>query len=171
MGEGACSETGRRSRSIRRRQAAKYGKLVTGANIEVATDMTDGEAILAANAAYYRAFATGDFAEMVRIWAHDGVSCVHPGWPALIGREDILESYRNILHSQGRVRIAHHEDTAIVAGDEGRVLCVEIVEGAALAATNCYRRVDGAWRMIHHQASPIAMVEETAPRPKSQRLN
>jgi hypothetical protein len=49
------------------------------------------------------------------------------------------------------------------------VLCVEIVEAAALAATNWYRRVDGAWRMIHHQASPIAMIEDNEPR--SQRLN
>ena len=97
---------------------------------------------------------------------------VRAGWPALIGRADILESYRNILHSQNRVRIAHHDDTAILAGDEGRVLCVEIVEGAALAATNCYRRVGGAWRMIHHQASPIAAaVEESEPPPRSQRLN
>jgi ketosteroid isomerase-like protein len=133
--------------------------------------MTDADAILAANAAYYRAFATGDFAGMSRIWADDGVSCVHPGWPALIGRADILESYRNILHSQNRVRIVHHDDTAIIVGDEGRVLCVEIVEGAALAATNCYRRLGGAWRMTHHQASPIAMMDETASRPKSRRLN
>ena len=131
--------------------------------------MTDDDAILAANAAYYQAFATGNFAEMSRVWADDGVSCIHPGWPALIGRADILESYRNILHNQNRVRIAHHDDTVIVAGDEGRVLCVEIVEAAALAATNWYRRVDGAWRMIHHQASPIAMIEENEPR--SQRLN
>lgn len=143
--------------------------MISAANIEIDRKMTDDDAILAANAAYYQAFATGNFAEMSRVWADDGVSCVHPGWPALIGRADILESYRNILHSQNRVRIAHHDDTAIVAGDEGRVLCVEIVEGAALAATNWYRRVDGAWRMIHHQASPIAMVEDSAPR--SQRLN
>jgi len=134
--------------------------------------MTDADAILAANAAYYRAFATGDFAAMSRIWAIDGVSCVHPGWPALIGRAPILESYRSILHSANRVRIAQRDETAIVAGEEGRVLCVEIVEGAALAATNWYRRVEGAWRMIHHQASPIAvLVEDPEPPPRSPTLN
>jgi ketosteroid isomerase-like protein len=134
--------------------------------------MADKDAILAANAAYYRAFATGDFAAMSRIWAHEGVSCVHPGWPALIGRADILESYRNILRNQNRVRIAHHDDTAILSGDEARVLCVEIVEGAALAATNCYRLIDGDWRMTHHQASPIAaMADDTEPPPDRQRMN
>ena len=134
--------------------------------------MTDEDAILAANAAYYRAFSTGDVAAMTRIWAEDGVSCVHPGWPPLIGRADVLDSYRNILANPSRPRIVHREDTAIVTGAEGRVVCIEIVADAALAATNCYRRIDGAWRMTHHQASPIAAVgEEAEPRPKGQRLN
>jgi ketosteroid isomerase-like protein len=135
--------------------------------------VSDDDAILAANAAYYRAFSTGDFATMNRIWAEDGVSCVHPGWMPLVGRAAVIESYRSILTSPNRVRIAHRDDTAIVAGDEGRVLCIEIVENAALlAATNVYRRVGGAWRMTHHQASPIAMpAEESEPPPRGQRLN
>ena len=134
--------------------------------------MTETDAILAANAAYYRAFAGGDFAAMSRIWADDGVSCVHPGWPALIGRAAILESYRNIMQGGNGVRIVQRDATAIVAGAEARVLCVEFVDGGALAATNCYRRVDGAWRMTHHQASPIAaLVEDTEAPPRSQKLN
>src|ERR1700721_1037513 len=127
--------------------------------------MTDETAILAVNEAYYRAFSPGFFPAMSRIWAEDGVSCVHPGWPPLIGRNDVIESYRNILANQNRVRIAHQDDAAIVTGDEGRVLCIEIVEGAALAATNFYRRIGGAWRMVHHQASPIAMMEEGGDEP------
>jgi len=135
--------------------------------------MSDEDAILAANAAYYRAFSTGDFATMSRIWAEDGVSCVHPGWMPLVGRASVVESYCAILTGPSRVRIAHRDDTAIVTGDEGRVLCIEILEGTALlAATNVYRRVGGAWRMVHHQASPIAMpAEESEPPPRGQRLN
>ena len=135
--------------------------------------MSDEDAILAANAAYYRAFSTGDFATMSRIWAEDGVSCVHPGWMPLVGRDAVIESYRAILTGPNRLRIAHRDDTAMVTGDEGRVLCIEILEGTALlAATNVYRRVGGAWRMVHHQASPIAMpAEESEPPPRGQRLN
>jgi ketosteroid isomerase-like protein len=136
--------------------------------------MSDTDAILAANAAYYRAFSTGDVAAMDQIWADDGVSCVHPGWTPLIGRAAVVDSYRNILTSPNRVRIAHREDTAILTGDEGRVVCIEIVEGTALlAATNFYRRIGGAWRMVHHQASPIAVaVDESEPSPpRGQRLN
>jgi hypothetical protein len=104
--------------------------------------MSDDDAILAANAAYYRAFSAGDFASMSRIWADDDLSCVHPGWMPLVGREPVIESYRAILTGPNRVRIACRDDTAIVTGDEGRVVCIEIVAGSALlAATNIYRRV------------------------------
>ncbi len=53
--------------------------------------MTDTDAILAANAAYYEAFVAGDFARMSAIWADEDVSCIHPGWPVLIGRKPVLE--------------------------------------------------------------------------------
>ncbi|MGZ8324542.1 MAG: nuclear transport factor 2 family protein [Rhodoplanes sp.] len=136
------------------------------------TGMTDEDAILAANAAYYHAFATAGFAEMSRIWADEDISCIHLGWLPLIGRQAVLESYRNILSNPNRERIEHRDDTAIVSGSEGRVVCVEIVSGAALAlaATNWFRRIDSAWRMVHHQASPIAALVAEPP-PPSQRLN
>ncbi len=134
--------------------------------------MTDEDAILAANAAYYRAFDAADFAAMSRIWADGDVSCVHPGWPVLVGRPAILESYRNILDSPDRDWIEHRNDKAMVSGSDGRVLCLELVGGTALAATNWFRRIGGAWRMIHHQASLIAaLVEAASPQPPSQRLN
>jgi uncharacterized protein (TIGR02246 family) len=134
--------------------------------------MSDEAAILAAHAAYYRAFASADFAAMSRLWADDIVSCIHPGWPALIGRQAILESYREILRNPNQERIEPRNETVLVSGDEARVLCVEFVSGSALAVTNLFRRVDGAWRMTHHQAGPVAaLVEEPIARPSSQRLN
>ena len=134
--------------------------------------MSDETAILAANAAYYRAFSGGDFAAMSRIWADDNVSCIHPGWPALFGREAILDSYREILRNPNQERIDPRHETVLAAGDEARVICVEFVGGAALAATNLFKRIDGVWRMTHHQASPIAsLVEEEIVQPTSKRLN
>ena len=134
--------------------------------------MSDEAAILAANAAYYRAFASADFAAMSRLWADDNVSCIHPGWPALVGRAAIVESYRQIFSNPSQERIEPRNETVLVTGDEARVLCVEFVAGAALAVTNIFQRVDGAWRMTHHQASPIAaLVEEPIARPSPQRLN
>jgi hypothetical protein len=49
-----------------------------------------------------------------------------------------------------------------------------LIGGAAhaLAATNWFRRVRGVWRMIHHQASPIAVTTgEIVSKPSAQRLN
>ncbi len=134
--------------------------------------MSDEAAILAANAAYYRAFESADFAEMSRIWADDNASCIHPGWPALIGRQAVLESYGQILRNPNQERIEARNETVMVSDNEARVLCVEFVGGTALAVTNLFKRVNGAWRMTHHQASPIAaLVEEPMSQPSSRRLN
>ena len=117
--------------------------------------MSDTDAILAANAAYYRAL-TGDVAAMSRIWVDDDVSCVHPGWTPLIGRAAVVDFYRNILTSPSRVRIAHREDAAIVTGEQAGVLCIEIVEGTALlAATNFIgaSMAPGGWCTIRRARS------------------
>lgn len=134
--------------------------------------MTDDDAVLAANAAFYQAFAAADFSQMSGIWADDDVSCIHPGWPVLIGRQMILDSYRRILGNPTLEKIEHRNDAVMITGSEGRVFCIEIVGGMALAATNWFKRIEGAWRMVHHQASPIAaLAEETVPQPPSKLLN
>lgn len=137
--------------------------------------MTDKDAVLAANAAYYDAFAEGDVGAMDRLWANDEVTCIHPGWPVLVGRQVVLNSYHNILRNPDRERIVHRDHAVMIAGSEARVLCLEVIDstGVALAATNLFRRIEGAWRLIHHQASPIASLFDEAPAaaPPSQRLN
>jgi ketosteroid isomerase-like protein len=151
---------------------SNFSRLISVGNSCTRRDMSDEATILAANAAYYRAFATADFAAMSRVWAEGNVSCIHPGWPVLIGRQAILESYREILRNPNQERIESRNETVMVSGDEARVFCVEFVGGAALATTNLFTRVDDAWRMTHHQASPIAaLVEEFISQPPSQRLN
>jgi hypothetical protein len=100
---------------------------------------------------------------MSALWADEEVSCVHPGWPVLIGRQAILESYRSILRNPRQDPIELHNPTPLISGNDGRVFCIEIVGGMALAATNWFRRIDGSWRLIHHQASPIATKIEQEP--------
>ncbi len=134
--------------------------------------MTETDAVLAANAAYYRAFEAGDLAEMSAIWAPEDVSCIHPGWPVLIGRRVILESYFGIFANPNQDRLQHRNETVLISGGEARVLCIEIVGDVRLAATNLFRLIDGVWRMIHHQASLIGVpAEETRPPPDARQLN
>jgi SnoaL-like protein len=119
--------------------------------------MSDDDSIIAANAAFYAAFAAGDFAALAGLWAdEDTISCIHPGWPAIMGRAAVIGSWRDILKNPARPQIVCAEPQAFVEADQGRVLCVELVEGTPLAATNYFKHIDGAWRLVHHQSSPIA---------------
>jgi ketosteroid isomerase-like protein len=131
-------------------------------------------AIIAANAAFYAAFAGGDLAAMERLWADDdGISCIHPGWPAIVGRATVIGSWRDILQNPNRPQIVCAEPQAIIEGDSARVLCIEIVDGTALASTNHFRRIGNTWRLVHHQASPIAQIVEQADEgpPPSRRIH
>jgi SnoaL-like domain len=50
--------------------------------------------------------------------------------------------------------------------------CASRSSAPAFVATNWFRRIDGAWRMIHHQAGALALqVEDDVPKPGSRRLN
>lgn len=125
--------------------------------------MSDEDAIMAANAAFYAAFAGGDIAAMTGVWADtDDVSCIHPGWPALVGPIAVLASWGEILASADRPQIVCAERQAVIDGDQGRVLCIEVVDSAPLATSNHFKRIAGAWRMVHHQSSPIAQYSSEA---------
>ena len=124
--------------------------------------MTGDAEILATNAAYYRAFRMGDDALMGRVW-HDGdVSCVHPGWPLIRGRDAVLASYRRIMSNPDQPPVTAHEEQVIVTGDVARVICVEAVAGALLVASNLFMREGPEWRMIHHHASLLSVQRATS---------
>jgi len=118
--------------------------------------------LLAANAAYYDAFARCDLDAMAALWADDGVSCVHPGWPPILGRERVLTSYKQIFANPHQEPVRHRCENFLLGEDGGRVFCMETVGETALAATNWFRRIDSRWRLTHHQASLLAF----APRPE-----
>lgn len=123
--------------------------------------MKDEQAILAVNAAYYRAFARADAEGIAQLWATDAVTCVHPGWRPLIGRAEVVKSYRDILANERPVPITCSDERVIVTGDFARVICTERVGRVLLAATNCFVRTDKGWLIAHHQASQVADAEPT----------
>ena len=129
--------------------------------------MSDEDALLFANAAFYTAFAQGDMAAMVQLWSREWpVACVHPGWAPLIGYEAVMESWRGILAGPPPIRAGRA--TAFPYGETGFVLCHEFLQDAVLAATNVFVREDGRWRLVHHQAGPVQEVE-IAPAPEPSR--
>ncbi len=113
--------------------------------------------VLDANDAFYRAFARRDVDAMEALWARRApVACVHPGWDALRGREEVMESWRAILRGAGSPEIGCSHASAQVLGEIALVICHEHVPGGPLVATNVFVREDGGWRLVHHQASPLA---------------
>jgi len=125
--------------------------------------MRDEEDVLAANAAFYHAFAARDADAMTAIWAGRApVACIHPGWHALRGREAVLASWRAILSGPDSPPITCGEAAAHILGDTAFVVCIERIPAVELVATNVFVREDGAWKMVHHHASGMARGGATA---------
>lgn len=116
---------------------------------------TDEQAVLRANDAFYQAFAKGDLAAMETLWARDtAVACIHPGWAALFGRDEVMASWHAILGGPSVPRIRCVEPRIFVFDDLAFVICYEAIERDVLVATNLFVREEGAWRLAHHQAGP-----------------
>ena len=119
--------------------------------------MTEHAAVLFANDAFYVAFAARDTDAMDAVWARRApITCIHPGWHPLSGRDAVLDSWHAILGGPNPPEIACVEPTAHVHGETAVVLCYEAVSGGFLVATNVFVREDGDWRMVHHQAGPAS---------------
>jgi ketosteroid isomerase-like protein len=146
----------RRSPRITRREQAE------ALHAKMRTMMTRDEAeVLAANEAFYTIFGSRDLAAMEELWAKNlSVACIHPGWSPLQSRASVIGSFRGILENPTSPRIRCVEPRVHLLGDTAYVICFEVFGGSRLVATNLFAREDGEWRMVHHQAGPVAGAEE-----------
>ena len=116
--------------------------------------MSEREAVLFANDAFYLCFTGEDADGMDTLWALNApVTCIHPGWEALHGRKAVLESWRSII-AGGAPKIRCREAEVAIYGDFANVICFEEIDGGFLIATNTSVREDKQWKMVHHQAGP-----------------
>lgn len=118
--------------------------------------MSSAEAeVLTTNNAFYDAFTRGDLGAIDALWARRApVACVHPGWDALHGRDEVMASFRSIV-AGGATRVRCTRPSAYVLGESAYVVCGEDMGDAELVATNLFVREDGAWRLVFHQAGPV----------------
>jgi ketosteroid isomerase-like protein len=148
---------------------------------------TDVERVEAANTAFYEAVERGDFEEVSALWLspselgvdeeyHDPadtgvISCVHPGWPVLTGRGEVLRSYALIMANTDYIQFFLTDVHVSVTGDTALVNCTENIlsggpppEGDAelgplvgqlVVATNVFRRTPAGWKLWSHHASPV----------------
>jgi len=117
--------------------------------------MSDEQAVLQANQAFYTAFATRDMAAMEQIWAHEAtVCCIHPGWAPLVGRAPVIESWAAILSDPGAPEISCGNANAILHHQSALVMCHEYLPQGHLLASNFFVLENGAWYLVHHHAGP-----------------
>ncbi len=129
--------------------------------------MTDREAVLFANEAFYSAFARADMQAMDALWARDGpVVCIHPGWNAITSRERVLASWQDIFSNGDTSSIRFHNAEPHLFGDIALVICYEAVPGSVLIATNVFRRDSRTWRIVHHQAGTVNARPPEPPTPE-----
>ena len=153
---------------------------------------TDVEQVEAAKTAFYEAHEQGDFDEVSSLWLtpsdlgideefHDPadagvVSCVHPGWPVLTGRGEVLRSSALIMANTDYIQFFLTDVHVSVTGDTALVTCTENIlsggpapedgeelgplVGQLVVATNVFRRTPDGWKLWSHHASPV-MAENT----------
>lgn len=116
-------------------------------------------AVLEANLDFYRAFSEADFDAMKRLWAERvPIACIHPGLQPILGRSAVLDSWKRILGGAARWQMSCRAARAHVIGNVAFVTCFEASGDAPahLVATNVFVVEEGRWRMVHHQAGPLA---------------
>jgi len=131
----------------------------------MAGSMTSPErAIVAANEAFYAAFASRDLDAMEALWSHGSpVCCIHPGWSALNDRPTIMASWASILGGEDAPLVRCDRVEVRPGSSVATVICEEVLGETRLSATNGFVCEDGIWRIWHHHAGPIA--RRVAPRP------
>ncbi|MGH3328806.1 MAG: nuclear transport factor 2 family protein [Streptomycetales bacterium] len=141
--------------------------------------ISDVEAVVDANADLYAAVETADLDRMGRIWADgpyaESVTCVHPGWPPLRGRDEVMRSWAVIMANTPYIQFFLTDVQVELAGDVAVLTCAENIltslgenddddadvdassalAGGRIVATNIFRRTSEGWRLWLHHGSPV----------------
>ncbi|MER7045614.1 MULTISPECIES: nuclear transport factor 2 family protein [Streptomyces] len=131
---------------------------------------TDIELVEEANTAFYEAMERGDFETLSGLWLDDDISCVHPGWPVLSGRGEVLRSYALIMANTEYIQFFLTDVKISLTTDTALVTCTENIlsggpaeesgelgplMGQLVVATNVFHRTPDGWKLWSHHGSPV----------------
>ncbi len=134
--------------------------------------MSDREAVLAANRAFYDAFESLDVEKMEAIWLQDPrIVCIHPGWRKLSGWGPIMASWERIFDNVFEMKFELGELDVTIGGDLAIVVVQENLtqrgyEGTTrseVLATNVFERLGHRWMMVMHHGSPVLAAPDDEP--------
>ena len=115
--------------------------------------------LMSVNNEFYAAFTAGDFERMEKVWDDKDayMTCIHPTQAPLYGRDDVMESWKQILGQGGGMEIKADNVRCVLLGTSAIITCFERVNGATpLVATNIFaKNSEGRWRMVLHQAGAV----------------
>jgi ketosteroid isomerase-like protein len=117
-----------------------------------------------ANEGFYRALEGLDLGAMDALWLHGPwVRCVHPGWEAITGWDNVRRSWEQIFRNTPWIRVTPSGVEVVAFEDVAIVSCSEDItttQGGDVGlgvtqATNVFVRTPEGWRMAVHHASPV----------------
>ncbi|WEH40433.1 nuclear transport factor 2 family protein [Streptomyces sp. NBC_01218] len=141
----------------------------------------DLAAVEGANTDFYEAMEAGDYERLADRWLPGEdltVSCVHPGWPVLRGRGDVLRSYALIMANTEYIQFILTDVDIAMTGDTALVNCTENIlsggpaegddtvgplVGQLVVATNVFRRTPDGWKLWSHHGSPVLAEADDEP--------
>lgn len=134
----------------------------------------ESRAVERANQAFYDAIETSDLDGLEAVVLTgplaESVTTVHPGWPVLRGRREVMRSYALIMANTEYIQFFLTDVEIAVDGDTALVTCTENIltggpaeedgsagalVGGLVVATNVFRRTTEGWRLWAHHGSPV----------------
>ena len=134
----------------------------------------EARAVERANQAFYDAIENSDLDALEAVVLTgplaESVTAVHPGWPVLRGRGEVLRSYALIMAGTEYIQFFLTDVEVAVDGDAALVSCTENIltggpaeedgsagslVGGLVVATNVFRRNAEGWRLWSHHGSPV----------------
>lgn len=118
-----------------------------------------------AESAFYSAFEMGDIDLMTALMADINVTCIHPNSMPIIGRDEVLASWKSILSNLDEPAFYPEVLHRAVEGNEIGNTAIHLVaeriapdhkidsEKTLVLATNVYIKQENGWRMILHHSS------------------
>ena len=114
-------------------------------------------------ATFYEALQSADIEKLMSCWADDeGILCIHPGGPRVVGALAIRAAFDAIFSHEGSIQVQAESIRRVTTQFSAVHNVLERIEvmttdgpaHAYVLATNVYHRTPQGWRLVVHHASP-----------------